>query len=195
MKILSRDFTLKEKILLGLLVVIILGFCYYQFLDQPVRDSIARSEAQKASLEIELTSVQTKIAQLEKMKTEIDKIIADGSIAPMPSYNNNKEVNLLLNEVFGPYNYYLVFSDLTRDGNQIRRAIKIEFVPRDYETMEAAFAQLEKSKFRCLVDNVQYSKTTDTRGDSLYFASAVVTFYETMVGGTPDSGLPADKSE
>ena len=195
MKILSRDFTLKEKILMGILALIILGFGYYQFIDQPVRDSIARAEATVAANETDLEIANIKIEQLEKMKQEIDRILADGSIAPMPSYNNNKAVNMLLNDVLGNYRYSITFSEVTRDGDLIRRTIELEFTPPGFAEMRTVLAALEGSDFRCLVDDVVFGRKRNVVGEIVFNASAKVTFYETMVGGKPDSGLPEEEEE
>ena len=46
MKILSRDFTLKEKLLMLLLGLVLVGLAYYNFVDQPVRTSLASAEAE-----------------------------------------------------------------------------------------------------------------------------------------------------
>lgn len=195
MKILSRDFTLKEKILIGILLVIILGFLYYQFVDQPINNAIMKAENEKAGNEIELENVNIKISQLEKMKNEIDRIIADGSISPMPSYNNSKAVNNLLNDVLGNYSYSITFANLTRNDNLIRREFSLEFAPADFSAMVDVLTALEKSEFRCLIDAIDFSRTRAYNDDRTgyiykYTAKTTATFYETMVGGTPDSGLP-----
>ena len=49
MKILSRDFTLKEKILLLLLSAVLVGLFYYQFVDQPVRMALNSCASEMAT--------------------------------------------------------------------------------------------------------------------------------------------------
>ena len=200
MKILSRDFTLKEKILIGILLLIILGFIYYQFVDQPIRSSIEKAKAETSENELEFEAVSLKIAQLEKMKNEIDKIQAEGTIAPMPSYNNSKAVNNILNDVLGTYGYSITFSNLTRDGDLVRRELTLEFSPPDFSAMATVLAALEKCEYRCLIDGIDFTRTryllSDRSGyDVKYQAKATATFYETMVGGKTDSGLPEEKAE
>ncbi|MBQ9543813.1 MAG: hypothetical protein IJV00_01645 [Clostridia bacterium] len=200
MKILSRDFTTKEKVLIGILLVIILAFLYYQFVDQPITNAIEKANNEKANNEIELESVNIKIAQLEKMKKEIDRIKAEGTISPMPSYNNSKAVNDLLNDVIGDYSYSITFANLTRDGNLVRREFSLEFAPPDFSAMVEVLTALEKSEFRCLIDGIDFTRirymNAERNGYAYnYQAKTTATFYETMVGGTPDSGLPEVKPE
>ena len=58
MKVLSRDFTLKEKILLLILSLALIGLAYYQFIDQSVRSELAIAQSEKESLQVELDAVQ-----------------------------------------------------------------------------------------------------------------------------------------
>ena len=46
MKAFSRSFTLKEKILLLLLSLVLIGLAYYQFVDQPVRSALVQAQAE-----------------------------------------------------------------------------------------------------------------------------------------------------
>ena len=50
MKVMSRDFTTAEKILLVLLVVVLLGLGYYYFVDQPVRSTVSSHDAETSAL-------------------------------------------------------------------------------------------------------------------------------------------------
>ena len=53
--------------------------------------------------------------------------------------------------------------------------------------------KLADSKWRCLVGDVQCSQIIGPNYETGYFTvSATATFFETMVGGTPDAGLPAE---
>ncbi len=191
MKILSRDFTVKEKILLLLLCLVLIGLAYYQFIDKPVRASIAQANAEKQALELELQTVQSKIVQLEKMQSEIDTLTNSGKVSIMPSYNNSKEVNELLNKVLGRLGYAITFSNVTRSGDQIRRNISLRFTAPSYATMERVLDQLAKSEYRCLIGNVSCSQNNSRDGGTSVTVNLTATFYETMVGGTADPGLPA----
>ena len=70
----NRDVTAKEKVLLVILVLIILGFCYYRFVDQPIRKNLAKADAEYSTLQKELTEANVKIRELQRMQDEIDAI-------------------------------------------------------------------------------------------------------------------------
>lgn len=194
MKILSRDFTTVEKILLTLLGVILVVLVYYRFVDQPVRTAINTAVSERETLQSELDVVNAQVERLDRMEAELDQIKAEGTASLMPSYNNSKEELRLLNDVLSVTTQYSIsFADVTRDGNQIRRAFTLQFRCPSYATMEQVLSALANSPYRCLIGDINCSIDNKDPQSSVS-VSATATFYETMVGGTPDSGLPADKS-
>ena len=52
MKILSRDCTRAEKIILALLALVLVGLAYYQFVDKMVRESIEKANAEAEALRV-----------------------------------------------------------------------------------------------------------------------------------------------
>ncbi len=194
MKILSRDFTLAERILLVLLSVVLLGLLYYQFVDQPVRTSISSARTERDSLQMELDTVTAQVNQLSSMQSELDQLKTQDNVNRMASYNNSKAELALLNDALRAANTFAIsFADVTRDGNQIRRNFSLQFTASDYATMKQIFSDLTNGPYRCLIGDISCSvnNQNDVTGLSV---SATATFYETMVGGTPDAGLPADTS-
>ncbi|MCR5825204.1 MAG: hypothetical protein K6G54_01430 [Oscillospiraceae bacterium] len=200
MKVLSRDFTLKEKVLLLILVLLLFGLGYYYFIDQPVRKEIARCEVEKANLQIELDQINIKLNTLETMREELETIEASGDTSEMKSYNASKEEIKLLNDVLSfTTQYSITFANVTRDGDQIRRNFSLQFSADDFQTLSTILEELSSSPMRCRVSDVQCSRRsrylyygTEYNNDA-YSVSATATFYETMVGGTPDAGLPPEK--
>ena len=203
MKLMSRDFTWKEKAVLVVLVVIILSFVYYLAVDRPCRRSMASAKAEKAELELELDAIDNKIAKLEGMEAEIAAIEASGDTSYMASYNNVKEERRELNDILADAEEYTInFSDVTRDSDTIRRGISIRFKTYDYETARGIIEALHESQYRNLITTVDYENNytfrvtgTGNYEDSYITTTVQMTFYETMVGGTSDAGLPVTEEE
>ncbi len=193
MKLLSRDFTKGEKALLLLLAIVLVVLAYYLAVHKPVKDGIARANAEAENLQIELSAVKAKADTLERMKNEIDSIMADPNISEMPSYNNKKAVNTLLSDILGKMTYSATLANMTRSGDQIRRNVQLQFVAPSYAAMEEVLSRLGSSPYRCLVDNVTCSSYRDRYYEvDAYNVSLTATFFETLVGGEPDAGLPKD---
>lgn len=196
----TRDVNAKEKVLLVILVLIILGFCYYRFVDQPIRKNLSKADAEYSSLQSELTEANVKIRELQRMQDEIDEITTAGKYSYMPSYNNAKEELALLNDILSgsATQYSVSFTDVTRNKDQIRRNFKLTFSAPDYETMRGIIDQLTGVDYRCLIGDCT-SKVVVVKNQreetTLLDVSATATFFETMVGGTSDAGLPPDSSK
>ena len=194
MKIWSRDFTRTEKILLLVLSVLLIGLLYYQLVDKPVRTSIASARAELEALQTEYNAVTIKASNLEKLQSEINEIKGSGSLSRMESYNNSRAEIALLNDILSEtLDYTIEFSDVTRSNEQIRRNFTLKFRTRDYSAMRRVIEQLCNSKERCLVTEMRCQTTRNDR-ESYVTADVTATFYETMVGGKPDAGLPEDSA-
>ncbi|MBR4474561.1 MAG: hypothetical protein IKS55_13090 [Oscillospiraceae bacterium] len=206
MKILSRDFSRGEKLLLVFLALVLVGLAYYQFVDKAVRQSIEKANAEAESIKLELTAVNAKIQRMEEMQAELESIQSDPNASYMGSYNNSKEELAFLNDVLKAADQYSIsFSNVTRDGDQIRRNFSLQFTTTDFAGMERIIKQLCDGKMRCLINDISYNTTRynysaaerELYGYDYYErvnVNCTATFFETMVGGVEDAGLPAASS-
>ena len=210
MKIMSRDFTTKEKVLLLILCLILIGLAYYRFVFIPCRDAIDAAHSERDMLETELIVASAKEGQLRKMKEELDSLGELQSASRMESYNNAKaELTMLNNVLENADDYAISFSNVTKDGEQIRRNFTLTFETGSFAAAKKIVAELTKSEYRCLLGDMQYSVILRRLGkdesaavvreiEDIRYAESVsvtttATFFETMYGGTPDAGLPAEK--
>ena len=196
MKKMSREFTGREKLLILLLSLILVGLAYYQFVDRPVRTSLNNAHAERDSLATELATVQAKLKVMRRMREEMEDITAGGTVSEMKSYNNSKPEIALLNDILrGTPEYTITFANVTLDKDQIRRNFTLKFTSDNYESAQRIIKQLSESPYRCLIGDLKISVS---RGKTLkegpIKVNATATFFETMVGGTADAGLPQSKS-
>ncbi len=192
MKVISREFSLKEKILLLLLSLVLVGLAYYQFVDRPVRETVTSAHRETQELKTELKTVEAKLEKMRRMRSEIEDVTAGGTASEMYSYNNSKAEIALLNDILGDtLQYAITFENVTREGDQIRRDFSLQFTVDKYDAVEGVLQALNGSPYRCLIGDVRCSANRDGNiMDGNVTVNAVATFYETMVGGTPDAGLP-----
>ena len=203
MKILSRDFTRAEKIILVILARLLVGLAYYQFVYKMVAESIQKAHAEAEAIRVEMTGVNAKIQRMEEMQAELESIQSNPNASYMGSYNNSKEELAFLNDVLGgALQYNITFSNVTRDGDQIRRNFSLQFTTEDYASMERIISRLCDGKLRCLINDISYSVSRynysaadrERYGVDWYErvnVNCTATFFETMVGGVEDAGLPA----
>lgn len=189
MKVLSRDFTTKEKILIAVLTLILLGLVYYRFVDQNVRAAVANSESEAEMIQTQLDTVQMRVVRLKGLQDKMDELEAAGNLSYMGSYNNSKAEVAFLNDILANTRQYSVeFANVTRTGNQIRRSFTLQYQTVNYAEAQEIMKRLCGGENRCLVGDVECRIADD--GAVTMRQSA--TFYETMVDGTPDAGLPRD---
>ncbi len=200
MKTFNREFTVKEKALLVILVLIILGAIYYLMVYQPVTDSLRSARNEKLNLEDEILVAETKANQILNMQKEISGMESSGHILTgMPSYNAGKAEIDFLHETLSAQttDYYVGFTQLTRQGNQIRRNFTLNFSADSYATAKKIVDTLENSEIRCLIGDMVV--ISGENGESLMEGpvevNCVATFYETMYGGKEDSDLPEDSGK
>jgi len=190
-KIMSRDFTRNEKILIVILALILLGLAYYQFVDKTVRGSIVNAQFEASMLETELAAAQARLAAAQQVKNSMDELEASGQKSWMGSYNNSKAEVAFLNTILADtLQYSVTFSDVTRTGDQIRRSFTLEYRTASYASAHEIMARLCQSHDRCIVSDASCS----LENDGVVVVRQAATFYETMVGGIPDAGLPADSA-
>ena len=192
MKNMNREFTTREKLLILLLCLILVGLAYYQFVDQPVRTALNNAHAERDSLTTELVAVNAKLAVMRRMRDEMEDITAGGTVSEMKSYNNSKPEIALLNDILrGTPDYTISFADVTRDGDQIRRNFTLTFTADSYARIQRIVKQLSESPYRCLVGDLKIGMGRNgTMKEGPISVNATATFFETMVGGTVDAGLP-----
>ena len=189
MKIMSRDFTRTEKVLIVVLILILLVLAYYQFVDKDVRQSIVNAESEAEMLQVELDAAEKRLVELRSTQAALDKLEAEGKLSWMPSYNGSKAEVAFLNEILADtLQYSITFSGVTRNGAQIRRDFTLQYQTVDYAAAQEIMDRLCAGKNRCLVGDVK----SRIAPEGTVTINASATFYETMVGGTPDAGLPED---
>ena len=195
MKVLSRDFTLKEKILILVLCLVLLAIGYYFLIDSPVRTSINTANAEAESLQTQLEVINARVAKLSRMAQEMEVMENDPDVKQMPSYNKLKEELSFLNDaVKDAESYTISIANVTRDDDQIRRDVTITMVVESYEKAMEMIDELNNSDIRALIGNVSFTSGDGNIKEGQLTATVVVTFYETMVGGVADEGLPAEKT-
>lgn len=191
MKVMSREFTTTEKILIVVLAIILIGLLYYKFVFLTTQDMITSMKSEADAKQAELDVANAELARLQQIEQEMNQIQVSGNTSRMESYNNSKNETAFLNEVLsGVDDYSITFSDITRNGDQIRRSFSLQFTTDSYAEAQNVVSDLSYGEYRCLVDDINYAMT----GEEEILINLTATFFETMVGGTPDSALPPDES-
>lgn len=94
----NRELTLREKVLLLILIVLVMVLGYFKLLYEPVSDRIARCREDTAQEQLAQEQNAVRLAQMEKMEQALADIRAAGGSKAIPRFNNSEA---LLRELRG----------------------------------------------------------------------------------------------
>lgn len=198
MKALKYTFSIKEKILLLIFTLILMGFGYYYYIYVPTISGIVECESKLTELNSESDLLMTQIVKFQNMKSELDEMDLENE-SYLASYNCSKQEMSYLNDILkGTDKYSVSFSDVTVEGNLVRRKFSIQFECEKYDTVKYIIDKLYNCKYRCLIEDIDistdnniYAKVPfDPEKPDVIKTSLSACFYETMTGGVIDAGLP-----
>ncbi len=195
MKILTRDFSTREKVLLVILLVVIISASYYLFVWRTVEDQIYSIKSQNQTMATQLLIANAQVEKLQGMSSSMESDILRSY---MPSYNASKKELDFLHETLGETDDYLInFTYLTRNGDQINRGFSLQFTAKNYAQAKEIIKALEDSEIRCLIGD--YNINPAEKEKTLFSGKVMVvlngSFYETMYDGVADKELPEDQSQ
>lgn len=101
-----RSFTTREKVLLVVLAVLLMGIGYFKLILEPINDEISQYEVSTEDEEMEITQNSAKISKLHKMKKELTEIHESGDEKPMPAYDNADALLVDLNTILSRASSY-----------------------------------------------------------------------------------------
>ncbi len=175
-KLTSRDF-----VMITLLVVLLIGVCYYLFFLTPLKNEMAQVNNQISEANSELEVAAAKVASMNQMQAELDEILARPAdeITEIAPYNNAKALMNELNGILAQGTEYSIsFSDpdISEDGI-VRRSVQLSFTASSYANAKTIVEQLANNRWRCLITDVSTSSEDNIANGSVS-VEAIMIFFE-----------------
>ena len=146
----NRPFTTREKVMLVILSLLIIGICYYKFLLEPINDQIEQYNQMAAGEQDIITQNMALIQKKKEMEQELEAIFAENPDPdPIPHYDNSGVLMVEIHSILdGTVDYTLSFSDtsLLSGGYLLRRPVELEFSVTTYSQARAIINRLHDSK-------------------------------------------------
>lgn len=194
----NRAFTTREKVLLVILAVLIIGIGYFKLLLEPINTSIENYQNMTASEQDEILINTALLQKKKQMETELEELFASGDPTPIPVYDNSGNLLVELHRILDKsLDYSLNFSGVsTMDVEYlVRRPVSLTFQASTYAQARAIINELHDSdNVNCISDlsmqinngNLDYTNEIihwDEDDDSDYYitVSLVITYYERIV--------------
>ena len=193
---LTYTFSQREKLLLGMLAIVVVAIVWFVFVYQGTTNTIARLDSEIAEVSAQVQADEARVNLLTSMKQTIEQRKAEGAkTTPMPEYDNVRPLMAELNNIMAEASTYtLTFDALDRsDDTYAARGVRIDYTSPSYDDAEKIVRELAGGKYPCRIDSVAIS-TSRVAGSSAEAArttasaSVHVTFFEKYPEGyTPPS--------
>ena len=178
----NRAFTTREKVMLVILALLMIGIGYYKLILEPINTGIAEYTAQTADEQDMITTNMLLVQKKKGMEAELAELFAQGEPTPIPSYDNVGALIVELHSILdGTVDYSLSFSDTSylSGGYLVRRPIRLEFTAGSYSQARSIIDRLHDSvNINQISDlNISLVKNND-REESSISVSMVITYFE-----------------
>lgn len=159
---LRRSFSKREKALLIILALLLIGIGYYLFVWQPVEERIESADARTVEAEDALLVEQTRYAVLEQMRAELAEMDAQpDSAAEIPPYDNAKRVMRLLNGVLSASKSYSIsFDNIAFQGDLAVRSMRMSFSCNSYADAKNIIRALYAGPYRCTIGTMTFTASS-----------------------------------
>lgn len=180
----NRAFTNREKILMVILAVILLGCVYYLAVYSPSVQAKESADAQVSQLESDIAIQQAMQTQKDSMQSELKELKAQGMKKKTTlEYDSSAKIMSALNAVLSSTkSYQLSFDNPTQseDGAAMRHTASVSFTAGSYSEARNIIKRLSDFSYSSLVTDfsiVEPSKDSSTKEVS---GSATIVFYESL---------------
>ncbi len=175
----KRQFSLRERVLMVVLALLLLTCIYYILVEKPVQNALMDASQRQSEAESQLVIASAQLRKMRQMQAALSQL-EQSAKAEVPDYDNAKNVVELLNRAMAMTNdYTLTFQPVTTEGAIVRRTIQMNFQCKNYATAKQVLQTLLDSNYRCRITSVSVtcSNGNDIRYEEVT-VKASVTFYE-----------------
>lgn len=175
----KRQFSVREKVLLVILALLLVFCVYYILVDKPVRETLADASARQSAAETELVVANARLEKMHRMQAALEELDHTAR-ADVPDYDNARRVVELMNEAMARTTAYtLSFGGVSRQGAIALRPIDMNFQCESYDAAKQILQTLLDSPYRCRITSMNMSCAAgrDVRLNRVS-VRASVTFYE-----------------
>ncbi len=161
----SREFTTREKILIVIFALLVIGLCYYKLLLVPINDSIEQYQIDTETEQSEIVQNEVTLKQMKNMQKELEEIKSSGDAKPMPQYDNSEAVLTELNTILSQASdYSLSFGTveaLEETPYVMQRPVTLTFNASSYEIARSIMDDLHDSDNVNQISDISIAFNTD----------------------------------
>lgn len=173
----NRKLTLRERMMLLALALIVIALGYYNLLLRPINEQIAEYNSNTEIEQAELATDMALLAKKSKMESALTEFRKNTDAKPIPLFDNSQKLMLELYEALADAtDYSLGFSQGTKtEGYIILRPISITFSTGTYAQSRAIIDALCESEYMNKISDLNIQTSSSRAGVQ---TSLVITYFE-----------------
>lgn len=194
--LMSRAFTTREKVMILILAILLIGVGYYFLVVKQTVEIRERNAAQLAEVQMQIDAQTAVLASNRSMEAQLEALGNRTELSVVASYDNvGNEVNALNAIMAKTTSYNLSFGQPELSNNLVRRTVSMSFTTGTVDEAMNLVMELQDCPYRCEITDFSLSASLQADGSvKSVTTTAKVTFFETMEGATSYSGLVEKKS-
>ena len=173
----KKGFTVREKVLLAILGVLVIGALYYYVFYIPTIEDTEKYKKDNVAIEDQILAVQIQTGKFIQMEKELESIKnGETTVSPLPMYDNSRMIMNELNDILGlTMEYEVEFGKIEedQDSNIVRRNVRIFFKTDSYNVVKSILTQVNYGEYRCVIKDLDISQNS-----GLYHADVDITYFE-----------------
>lgn len=172
----KKQLTMREKVLMCILAVLIVICAYYYAFYTPVLQKISDAKDEIAFLDEQNLILDAQVVKMNQMKAELEEIDAGGmgNVKELPAYDNSQNLMNSLSFILKGANQYNVsFSSVEIEESTVRRHINLSYDCSGYENAKSILTQIYESEYRSLIQDIHMSGDEDS-----YHVTVEITYFE-----------------
>ena len=176
----KAEMTVREKVMMGILGVLVLFCVYYFVFLVPTTEKIASYKEDTLLLEDQIILADAKVVKMQQMEDELEEILANGQgdLKELPAYDNSYYVmNSLSGILEKSVQYNISFSNVETEGNTVRRNITLDYDCSSYNNAKTILENIYHGDYRCVFKDL-YITCNEKDGAESYHVSVDVTYFE-----------------
>lgn len=175
----KKTFSTREKIMLGILIVLLVGLLYFNFILTPINDRVSALKSQIADEQTMIDTSMPQMMRLNRMKAELEVLKSDSEAKAIPEYDNVQkvmdELHLILSSAGS---YTLNFNGTSVSESIVRRPIGMTFTAANYAQARDIIDRLDASAYTSQISDLSVTNKPDGEGTEV---NLNITFYELAV--------------
>lgn len=179
----NRPFTTREKVMLVILCLLVIGIGYYKLILEPINTGVEEYQMMEAEEQDVIVQNMALVQKKKVMEQELEELFAQGEPTPIPSYDNFGKLIVELHSILdSTTDYSLSFAgtaDMT-GGYLKRRPVQLSFNTGSYGEARSIIDRLHGStNINQISDlNITINKPKDDADEGSVSVSMVITYFE-----------------